>query len=223
MNKHLKLSLWDAFAFFLSGWAVCVSIYMHSKYIGLDINAQLGALSPTALGFASFLAPLLIGLMFEPVGNLVGDFALKLSSEIKRLMKAIRNWLKPKLVEPNDFLVAHVKGSIPPSLSDAVKPYHWAKDYLSQEQIETPYMEFLSKFGFYRNLGVLLLVNALLIPYLHGFGKNEKIVFCGLLGAALLYFVRSQRFYRHMGETVFRNYAILLERKSKESREAEKR
>ena len=213
MAEHLKLSLWDAFAFFLSGWTVCVSAYIHVAVINPDINEHLGKLPPTALGFAAFLVPLIAGLLFEPIGNKLGDFVFWIGSLLRSLGSKLCKCIKPTTATQASPLVERAKNSIPSELTEAVNPYHWAKDCLSQEKIETPYMAFLSKFGFYRNVGALLLLNAVLIPCLHGFGTAEKILFFSLLPSAVLYFVRSQRFYRHMGDSTFRNYAILLERK----------
>jgi hypothetical protein len=213
MTEPLKLSLWDAFAFFLSGWAVCVSAYIHVAILNPDIIEYLCKLPSTALGFAVFLVPLIAGLLFEPIGNKLGDFVLWIGLLLSSLRTKLCKCIKPTTTRQSSPLVERAKNSIPPEFSATVNPYHWAKDYLFQEKIETPYMAFLSKFGFYRNVGGLLLLNAILIPCLHGFETAEKILFFSLLPLAVLYFVRSQRFYRHMGDSTFRNYAILLERK----------
>ena len=213
MTEHLKLSLWDVFAFFLSGWAVCVSAYIHIALLNPDIIKHVGQLPPTTLGAAAFLVPLIAGLLFEPIGNMIGDFVLWIGSLPRSLGSKLCKCIKPTTTTQSSPLIERAKNSIPSELSAKVNPYHWAKDYLSQEKIETPYMAFLSKFGFYRNVSALLLLNAILIPCLHGFGTAEKILFFCLLPPTALYFVRSQRFYRHMGDSTFRNYAILLERK----------
>ncbi|MDQ8209094.1 hypothetical protein QEH52_16330 [Coraliomargarita sp. SDUM461003] len=214
MTQHLKLSLWDAFAFFLSGWTVCVSVYIHVALLYPNANENLSKLPPATLGFAAFLVPLIVGLLFEPIGNKLGDLVLWIGGRLRSLGGKMCKYIKP--TTRNCLLVEQAKNSIPSQLSEAVNPYHWAKDYLSQEKIETPYMAFMSKFGFYRNVGALLLINAILIPCLHGLGTAEKILSLSMLPLSVLYFVRSQRFYRNIGDSTFRNYAILLDRKKRE-------
>jgi len=213
MTQNLKLSLWDAFVFFLSGWAIMACVSAHLWACDFAVREWLTAIPPAALGVSALIVPLITGLLFEPVANRVMAFISYAISKCAGMCCAAKSTAE----SGSNPIVQAVKDDIPADISDFVVPYHWAKDYLSQETVETPYMAFLSKFGFYRNLGVLSLLNVLLIPCLYDVEKPHKIILSILVLATFLYLWRSHTFYNHLGDAMYRHYAIFRDRRERAS------
>ncbi len=207
MIKGFELSLWELFVYLTTSIFAILLISVHLFLAGEIDLSTLKILkdlpSPLLVISIPFLL-LLIGLIIEPFANFFE----------KQVFKPIRKRLKLKTNKDASDESSLLKSYIEERYLDLglketrVETYHICKDYLVQNQIPTPYMAFLSKFGFYRNMSFLCYLSMFLNPLLYNFSCISFLVsLCfGLTG--FLFERRSIVFYGHMSATIFRNYII---------------
>lgn len=214
MHRQIKLSLWDAFSYYLTGWTVLAFMSVHLWAAGTCCSPKVPELGAAAWGLGAFLVPLLCGLLVEPMANCSGNI-MKVIVSAPILTATIARWARKDSSSKTYQLTLRrlAEESIPAQLRSPASSYHWCKDYLVQEGVNTPFMSFLAKFGFYRNMSFLFAANAFSIPFLHGHQvRHILIIFILLLLAVVLGF-RCSKFFDHMGEAVYDNYLIALERR----------
>lgn len=220
MIENLKISLWDLFVYFFSGIIISLSISIHlfinnstlyCLFIKVFKNSELTSL--VLIGTISVI----LGLLFEPISNFLNDVITPLKSRLKKYV-----WKKLFVFSYftdrwHDDLIKNcekeVIDSIPSKLRDKIKPYQWAKDYIVQNNISAPYMPFLSKYGFYRNLGFIFYLNALVLIILYGWHVKIIITAVTFILIGVLSRYRSDKFFNHLTATIFQHYLISINKK----------
>ena len=144
-----------------------------------------------------------MGLLLEPIANL---------SE-KLITGKLRKWRKFRSTESEAENYSGMKNLIEKELDPSIKDsgmntYHLCKDFILQEDLPIPFMSFLSKFGFYRNVAFLFYANAVVTPFVYRCNRISFIFapLCLILG--WFFENRSIDFYGHMTSLVYRNYLI---------------
>jgi hypothetical protein len=213
MKDILKLSLWDAFAFYVSGAAIILNIVSHLLLYD-QISMKLISQVPTSfMAVLAVVVPLLAGLLFEPFANVVGGFFFWVMVGGRGRL-GLTQFFKPDPTnDPNSVMQAEIRSGIPQQIRENMNAFHWAKDFMAQEKIANSYMTFISKFGFYRNMACLAFVNALfIIPF---YGSSTKTIFVFLLFsvAGMTYAWRCRMFASHLSDPIYRHYLVYLVRK----------
>ena len=219
MHEHVKLSLWDIFSYYLTGWALLLGLWIHAWAKKVDVGLGSKDLPSTVLALAAFLLPLLCGLLVEPLANVSEGVIARCISLLgwarRRVGRGSGSAAQDSTVTPP--LRALAEDAIPEHVRGGVSTYHWCRDYLLQERVDTPYMAFLAKFGFYRNMSFLLAVNSAAIPFIHGCRASVLLLMCFMLFLSIVYGWRSWKFYGHMGKAIYGHYLVSLERDKRKS------
>lgn len=208
MVRQIKLSMWDALSHYVTGFTIMLSIYLHGAAKSIVPEFECSESKAAMIGFVGILLPYVVGLLFEPVANLVEELLKKWLPLRLRKLFGLSN---DKADKEQAVLADIAKRALPAELRDHVNVYHWCKDYLIQKGADTPYMVFLAKFGFYRNMGCLFFMNALAVAFLHWrcwLWASCMVVCCIVLG--IIYYRRSATFFRNLGNAMYNNYLIAL-------------
>lgn len=211
MIRKIDISLWDIIVTFGSGILFLILIVIHLLFLRVLTPSEILIMMDIPSSFLVILGlPLIFvaGLLLDAISITLGDFfvepVFKMTEDSKEIEK-LTEIIKEKYIKPEE-----------PEVSENIeKPFHWAKDYLIQNQIETNYMVFLSKFGFYRNVAFILFLNALIFLiyfFISGFELKFMATFVVSLFAGVLFSLRSKKFYGYVGMTVLRNYLIAKSR-----------
>ena len=143
----------------------------------------------------ALLAILLVGLLLEPIANLI----FKLPSVFKRGLKEFEfkewdNQIKNLENKSKEFIDKDLYQSV----------YQYTKNWILKNGDTGQFDSFLGKYGFYRNLFTIFLFNAIACFFLY----SNCIVIIILLLLAILYLHRSRVFYRHMATTVYTQFLV---------------
>ena len=210
MYKQIKISLWDAFSYYISGCAFLLSLWLQIWGSGLHLHLGGNDIPVAIIGVAGVLLPLIVGLLFEPVANKYGDVVISLAEQLADLCRKFTPFYRNSNGgETGDALESLAKGTMPDDLRNIIDPYHWCKDYLVQAGLDTPYITFLSKFGFYRNMGFLFEINAIAVWAVHGFYFESNLIASSLIFLCAFYVWRSNKFYKHTSRAVYGHYFVL--------------
>lgn len=203
MIQKIKIELWDIFIYFVTGVLIIINLH----FIDSDIIRE-GSETILGLQFPSFIVtviliiiPVIIGYLFEPFANI-----FEKGFRRSKWFKGIRVWQAS--INKQQF---EIKSKIP-DLKDEDNIYHYCKNYISQKDISTSSMSFLSKFGFYRNIAFLFFLNSIyFIRYTCT--VSWLFIFATLLSFVLsqFYLKRSLEFYCHLTQTVFQNFLIAVQ------------
>ena len=202
--QRLNVKFWDVLVTFGTGIMTIVqggllyTIFFRNGQLEKLISSDLPTVSVLLVGIPIVLA---IGLIIDALANVLGDPFI--------------NWLFKVQQAPPDIkkLATYVKKNyIPDELQAQISPYHWCKDYLIQNEIESPFMDFLSKFGFYRNLAFLFYSGAVVVLVILAIQRTHVVETIAVLVLSIplgvVCTIRSRSFYRHMGRAVFRHFLI---------------
>jgi len=210
MIEKTRLSLWDFFVLIVSGYAIMLNILAHCLFRSL-ITWDVFLSTPTGLvAVAALPSVILAGLLFEPLANHITKL---LTTYPWRYIRALsfKEW-DNNLRTIQDEACRHVPKGIKGST------YEYCKNCVCQNTSDDSYMPFLAKFGFYRSMFVLLLLNAISIPFIYEFGTSKTIGISLSLGLlALLYLRRSGEFYRHISSTIYLRFVSSCKAKAVDS------
>ena len=205
MIEKVQVTLWDLFVYVLSGALAALIVCAHlvaTNYLTLGAISIVLGCSPSALILEAAIILPLFGLIVEPLANYVdyrGRFVIRWA--LHRWSSELPGEREAEAIErPMSELIR--TSYMSPELAQVVQPYDWCKDVLLQRGVPTPYMAFLAKFGFYRNIAFLSYANALILLVLYpisGFTLTVALV-SFVLGAA--FSCRSHRFYHHLTRAV---------------------
>jgi hypothetical protein len=213
MIEKIRISLWDLFAYFLSGVLVLFSGVAHFVALAKIRWGDLVSIEkvPTpVLFFVAFVGPPLVGMLAEPVANIIDDGVEWLHRRIMRLLGRQRE-IDERLEKLHKDLGDVIRREhMPATLAHIIDPYQWCKDYLVQYDKPTPYMAFLGKFGFYRNAAVITVANAVILPLVYGLTIRTSLTALGLLILSLFLYVRSLRFSEHLVRAIYQHYLIAV-------------
>lgn len=208
MFEKTKLSLWDFFVSTLSGFAIVLSVLVHCLFKGLITWEIILDSSSALIAVAGFLIILLLGLLFEPLANYATKILTTCPYNYPELF-GFKTWdgkIKSFEKIARTYIPEEIEG----------ETYQYCKNWLQQNASDVFYMSFLAKYGFYRSMFFLLLLNAICIPFIYQSVCIKIIILSSfLLVLALVYLHRSGDFHRHMNTTVYMQFISLLNTKNK--------
>ncbi len=199
MIEKIKLSLWDFFVSILSGYAIVLSILIHCLLKGLITWKAILDSSTVLIPIAGLLTIILVGLLFEPLANYVTKL---LTTCPRRYLKelGLKNWdnnIRYLEQKARQYIPSDIEGSI----------FQYCKNWINQNAPDDSYMPFLAKYGFYRSMFILTLLNAISIPFIYQLSLIKTImVLSSMIILALVYLRRSSDFYRHISITIYSRF-----------------
>jgi hypothetical protein len=193
----------------LSGFAIVLSVAAHCLFKELVTWKMIFDLPTALLVVASLLALILVGLLFEPLAN----YATKLLTTYPYTELGFKMWDSNIMS-----LSKKARQYIPNEIKE--NTYWYCKNWLHQNASDDSYMPFLAKYGFYRSMFLVFLLNAISIPFMYQLSFTKAItVSLFMFFLALVYLHRSGDFYRHMSSTVYLRFICGFEnRKQKEEK-----
>jgi hypothetical protein len=208
MIEKIRLSLWDIFSFFLTGFlAMAITL---AFFIGRGVYPIAKFLAdlkdfPVAITLAAApLAFTLIGMLIEPIANLLDRAAV--DKVYRRFGPKAR---RRRSSEEEELLADEIHTKYLGSLNGRVKnPYHLCKEYVETKQLSTSFMVFLSRYGFYRNCTFLALLSIIPLSLLLRPWWVNVLGDLGLLFVAVIFKGRSEDYYSYMAPTVYRAFLI---------------
>jgi hypothetical protein len=204
----IQLTLWDWLVYFLSGFLLIIVVILNLAIYQNNFLENFSIYKDSLFTnlFVLFLLCILSGMLIEPLGNLIE----KLQFTLQNLFPKISPYEKvnKREKEIRETYEKLIKLEINTQSREIPDLYHWAKNYLLQNNINTSYMVFLSKFGFYRNVGCIFYLNIFIVIALHPLTVlSVLITICSFL-LGLLYFYRSRKFFNDLSLTVYQNFLI---------------
>jgi len=206
MVQKIRVSLWDIFSFFLTGFLgatlVAILFVIYGPTTPKELLDSLSALPAAITIVAAPLALTLLGMIIEPFANYFDRYVLKVVFE----------WMpkpKDKHLEEEQLLAEEIRSRYLGSLSGKISdPYGICKEYVETKQLSTTFMVFLSRYGFYRNCAFLTVASGFSVlvldqSWLVGGGS---LVAC--LAAAVVFKRRAEDFYSYMAPAVYRAFLI---------------
>lgn len=206
MLEKFKMSLWDLFTFFVTGALIMIILKFYQITIPFEFDF---ANSELIKGVFYGILIYTIGIIFEPISNFCFRKLIKIY-EWRPLFKTLVTLSK----EQQEVYFPKVKQIIIDKygLTDIRTDYYQiAKAYLAQKNIENSYMIFLSRFGFYRNLSVLLFINLLVFPFVKGNEYSFSTIVIILLVIFIFHislYKRGRQFYLYTGNEIYRNFIL---------------
>ena len=209
MIEKFKISVWDLLTFFVSGLLIIITIKYYKIDVKIDFDFPISNTDIIKETVYLILA-YTIGIIFEPISNflfakLINIYEWKISfKKLKRLTDE-----RDKVYYPEVVKIGQEKFGFIDTKTDY---YQVARTYLVQKNVETLYMTFLAKFGFYRNLSILLFINSFLFPiYKHSdFSITQTVLTTATIFTLHLFsYIRGREFYLYTGNEIFRNFIML--------------
>ena len=198
--EKINLNAWDLFVTYLSGITFIILVFIHLLVKEIITLQDLTTIINLSFGIQIVIGiPLIfiIGLIFDACSIVLispfFDHNLKVQKENEH-DKKVNEIIKRKYM--------------PKNLHDLVEPYFWANYTLSQKEVSTPYMVFLSKFGFYRNLCSLSCLNAIAVLVLYRISLITLVVVVSSLIISYAFMKRSNKFYQHCSKAVYGHYFV---------------
>jgi len=212
MIEKLKITLWDVLSLWILGVAIIIDFKILTDLKFIPSFASV----PQMLCWENipFLVILtyIIGALFEPVSNWIFDGSFGVDNLYKKFFFS-------KMEDESNYF----KNNFQPKLKDMIKKiydvdlsgsyiYHFAKDYILENELGTTFMSFLSKYGFYRSITVLLLFNIVVLLVNVQYSFQHPVIYFSVL--LILFFLslfsykRAKEFFLFMGRTVFNNFVI---------------
>jgi len=207
MIEKIRVSLWDLFSFFLSGFLLTAVVLGHLLYLGSISFVQLkDFLFTMPAAQALFVFPLgftLAGMLLEPIANY---FDRWITSPVYELA------FKPKQKHKAEELMLAEEIKYLGSLSGKIEnPYALCKDYVETKQLSTTFMVFLSRYGFYRNVSFLCIacaVSSAIIATSAGATSKGVVTVVAWTFIAFLFKRRAEDFYSYQAPAVYRAFLI---------------
>jgi len=206
MIERIRISLWDVFSFFLTGFlaaaAIVVLVVAYGPLSPRELADALVQVPAAVVIVAAPLALTLFGLVIEPFANYFDRF----------VMKALFGWLirpKAKHSDEEEILAEEIKTNYLGSLCGKISnPYAICKDCVETKQLSTTFMVFLSRYGFYRNCAFLSVASGIAVAILSGSRLMSIVAVIASVVVAVVFKRRAEDFYSYMAPTVYRAFLI---------------
>jgi len=210
MLQETKISLWDVLTILLSGVLIVANISVASNSLTEQLLSPAFVKTEVVSG-GYFLAIVYgVGAAFEPISNLTFKI---IDSLYIRLLKKF-SWMKSlrEMSAKTDRIYKPMAIRIMQDSYGVMdqEPYHFAKDFVLREQAQCPYMQFLSKFGLYRNISIIVACNVVYWGITHCAPTSITYwiwIVVGLL-LHLLFYRRAREFYLYVGDAIYNNFII---------------
>jgi len=198
MIENTKLSLWDFFVSALSGFAIALNVVAHFVFTRFVTWEDVSDLPSAFLVVLGLLTIILAGLLFEPLSNYVS----------KCLTTCPANWSQMLSFKKWDVSICALEEAAREYVPEGAKEqtYQYCKNWLHHNSTTDTYMPFLAKYGFYRGMFLLLLLNCIAVWFIYPRSCNTCALSVFLFALALVYLHRSGDFYRHMSTTVYSQF-----------------
>ena len=206
--EKIKVSLWDIFTFFLSGFVLfllIISLCHHYGYISFFVVIQF--LKDASAGFYLLLVPFgftAIGMLLEPFSNYFDRYLLGPMYNV--FHKSRRGSSKD-----DEEIVKVIKENYLGLLSGKINnPYHLCKEYVEAKQLSSTFMVYLSRFGFYRNAALLsfvLFIVSSFDTYNCFSGISISLMFLSF-SAMYIFKRRSAEFYSYQAPAIYSAFLI---------------
>lgn len=206
MVEKIRLTLWDIFIFFLTGFLIAVILISSLLLLGIyEFNAFVNLIKELPSSILLVLAPLLftlIGMLIEPIANYFDKYILKYLL-----------WWVDKQTDLNSeeekILENEIKNKYLGSLNGKIdRPFSICKEYVETKQLSTTFMIFLSRYGFYRNLSFITFTTGLALAIHISDKINSSIVMIVAYFLAAVFKKRSADFYSYMAPAIYRAFLI---------------
>lgn len=206
MVEKIRLTLWDIFSFFLTGFLIaCIFSISLIALENYSFHAYLVFIKELPSSILLVVAPLLftlIGMLVEPMANYFDKYILKY------LLWWVEKQKDKQSVE-EVILKEEIKKSHLGSLNGKIdNPFSPCKEYVETKQLSTTFMVFLSRYGFYRNCAFITIMTGLVLAiYIY-----EPFISFSIL--VITYFIsaifkkRLLDFYSYMAPTIYRAFLI---------------
>lgn len=210
MVEKIRLSLWDIFSFFLTGFlATTVALVFFISFGVYPLEQFLGDLKHYPVAITLVAAPLaftLMGMLIEPIANYVDREAV---DKIYRFFGPSLGFKIRRCSAETELLAEEIRMKYLGSLNGRIdNPYHLCKEYVETKQLSTTFMVFLSRYGFYRNCAFIALASTIPLVLLLQRSWATLLGVIALLFAALIFKARSKEFYSYMAPAVYRAFLI---------------
>lgn len=161
MFEKIRISLWDIFTFFLTGFFIflifSVFIVFTENISFKDYISFTKELPATIIVFVAPLLFTLLGMLIEPLANYTDKYIFKYilwwTVNKDKKMKNTENTLK-------QHIIAHYLGSLKNTIEE---PFYICKEYVETNQLSTTFMVFLSRYGFYRNISFIIFISGFVL------------------------------------------------------------
>ncbi len=206
MLDRIRLTLWDALTFFLTGLlvgAMFTVFWLYEKSPDLSVILEKPTEVPTSI--VLFVVPVLfalIGLLVEPFANYF-DRLLFNNALGRRLFKRDQHG------KEEEILISEIKENYLGNLGGKIQnPFHICKDYVESKSLSPTFEIFLARFGFYRNCSFVAALSgvygAIALPTV-----CEKVI-CVTVALVCIYVFkkRSAEFYSYQGPAVYRAFLV---------------
>lgn len=206
MIEKIRVSLWDVYTFFLSGFLLVAMLLGHLLFYDILTTEVLTTYIlnlPTALSILALpLAFTLLGLLIEPPANYFDSLVLKrvwsFFFKKKKKHKGEQEILK-------ELIRTKYLGSLNGKVED---PYAICKEYVETNDLSTTFMVFLSRYGFYRNVAFLCFIFGVLNIFLCEGWLNRALVLAVFLSMVMVFKHRAEDFFSYMAPSVFRCFFL---------------
>jgi len=214
MIEKIKISLWDFFSFFVTGLLIILILAAFGLLPTFHFN-------PKELLFMSSLIFLvvcyIVGLVFEPISNLTFSVIRKLYNRFPWNSKINTLTIESNLLKE----IVETKISTRLDLPEKNVDYFQFAKSLSIKNVDSNlFMVFLSRFGLYRNLSVMLLFILPALLAQKEINENWTSILTAVIAVLFLFvllFNRAQQFFLYSGLEVYRNYLIFDKKELKEN------
>lgn len=212
MFEKIRISLWDIFTFFLTGFFIflilSVFIVFTENISFKDYISFTKELPATIIVFVAPLLFTLLGMLIEPLANYTDKYIFKYilwwTVNKDKKMKNTENTLKQHIIE-------HYLGNLKNTIEEL---FYICKEYVETNQLSTKFMVFLSRYGFYRNISFIIIFISgfvLSVILVDKYFTSCLIIFSSYLISGV-FRKRSQEFYSYMAPTI---YATFINDKNK--------
>jgi hypothetical protein len=206
MIEKIRISLWDVFTFFMTGFfvLVCFSIVVPSSGLLVEPMLYFDKIGKLPTTFVIVVAPILLmlmGLLIEPVANYFERY-------FGNILYFWLNIKGDKEDENTAIMERYIKEEGLGDLSGKInKPYFLCKEYVETKQLSTTFMVFLARYGFYRNCCLITLVSGVYY-FANNSGLTAWVVLLSTYFFSALLKKRADEFYSYQAPAVYSAFLI---------------
>ena len=201
MIDKAKLGFWELFTYFLIGLLITIFFIIYTTRVDLiALDEILRILKDCgALGVVLFpIIFLILGLLFEPIGN----FSFKYLERI--------SYFKPRESRGVAALEPVIIKYLPAGLGNR-QAFRYCKAVVEQNFPNSNISVFLARFGFYRGLGILMIMLCVVDLILIDWDLYSALQSFIYLSLSIVFIKRAQSFKGHMEYETYYNFIAYKE------------
>jgi hypothetical protein len=211
MVEKIRVSLWDIFSFFFTGFlATLVLVVFFVIYGSLALKELFNTLStfPAVITLAALpLAFTLLGMVIEPFANYV-DKVLELKYILGWVSK-LKEKHNSEEISEEKFLKDEIRNKYMGYLNGKIdNPFAICKEYVETKQLSATFMVFLSRYGFYRNCAFISIASGVAVLFFSATWYDGTLAFLILVVASAVFKLRAKDFYSYQAPAVYRAFLI---------------